>query len=164
MITLAPAERDIHRALLTIARSADPASPADACVTYKELGLLIDPDGVSTGMSRPPFRGGLFSALGNVSVYEVERGRPMLSALVVRQDSGTAGPGFADLARHLRFDVQDDEAFWRSELEKVVRFWSAEDPVLLLDTMADKVMAELHQIKAQLHKLTAQAEAAPRIP
>ncbi|MFI6358245.1 hypothetical protein ACIBJF_37790 [Streptomyces sp. NPDC050743] len=96
----------------------------------------------------------MFPALGHVSMYEVEHGGPMLSALVVKQDSGTAGPGFVDLARHLKFDVQDEEAFWKRELEEVVRFWSAKDPVLLLDAAVDCVMEELKQIKAQLRKLS----------
>jgi len=97
----------------------------------------------------------MFRALGHVSMYEVEHGRLMLSALVMKQDSGTAGPGFADLARHLKFDVQDEEAFWKRELEEVVRFWSAKDLVLLLDAAVDRVMEELKQIKAQLRKLGA---------
>ncbi|MEW2255893.1 hypothetical protein [Streptomyces sp. NPDC047869] len=66
MVTLTPAERDIHRVLSNRARQADPTKPREACLTYKELGLLLDPEGQNPGMSRPPFRT-LFPALGNVS-------------------------------------------------------------------------------------------------
>lgn len=154
MITLTSAERDIHRVLLSRAQDTDPATSDEACITYKALGRLIDPEGRNPGMTRPPFRT-MFSALGHVSMYEVEHGRPLLSALVVNQDSGTAGPGFADLARHLGFEVQDDEAFWRRTLEEVVRFWSAKDPVLVLDASVDRVVEELRQIKARLGRLGA---------
>ncbi|CAL9640348.1 hypothetical protein SUDANB176_06329 [Streptomyces sp. enrichment culture] len=152
MITLTPAERDIHRALSTRAREADPAKPLEACLTYKELGLLIDPEGGNTGMSRPPFRT-LFPALGNVSRYEVEHGRPMLSALVVNQDSRVPGPGFVELAQQLQVPVGDPDTYWDEELREVVRFWSAQDPVLLLDAAVDRLMAELDAIRTAVQRL-----------
>ncbi|MEU0965812.1 hypothetical protein ABZ357_10410 [Streptomyces sp. NPDC005917] len=152
MITLTPVERDIHSHLLMLAKEGDPANPAgSACITYKGLGKAIDPEGRNPGMSRPPFRT-MFPSLGHVSMYEVEHGRPMLSALVVSQETGTAGPGFAELARHLQFEVEDDEAFWRRELQETVRFWSANDPVLVVDAAVDRVLEELKQIKALLRK------------
>ncbi|SOE53614.1 hypothetical protein SAMN05446589_0560 [Streptomyces sp. OV198] len=154
MITLTPAERDIHRALRKLAQEGDPEKPGSACITYKGLGQVIDSEGRNSGMTRPPFRT-MFPALGHVSMYEVEHGRPMLSALVVNQDTGTAGPGFAELARHLQFEVKDDEAFWRRELEEVVRFWSANDPVLVLDAAVDRVLDELKQVKTLLRKRSA---------
>ena len=152
MITLTPTERDIHRVLSARAREADAAKPREACLTYKELGLLIDPDGFNTGMSRPPFRT-LFPALGRVSRYEVEHGRPMLSALVVSQDSRVPGPGFVELARDLDLPVNDPDTYWDDELTELVRFWSDHDSVLLLDAAVDRLMNELDAIKAAVQRL-----------
>ncbi|KJS57070.1 hypothetical protein VM98_03145 [Streptomyces rubellomurinus subsp. indigoferus] len=152
MITLTTDEQKIHRVLLDRARAADPAKPQDACLSYKALGLQIDPDGVGTGMSRPPFRT-MFPALGHVSMYEVEHGRPMLSALVVAESSHTPGAGFAELARHLKLKVENDETFWQQELERTIRFWSAQDPILLLDAAVDRLMGELQVIKNSLRRL-----------
>ncbi|WP_166022406.1 hypothetical protein [Streptomyces chilikensis] len=152
MITLTPDEKAIHRALLGRARAADPAKPLDACLTYKALGLVTDPEGRSTGMSRPPFRA-MFPALGHVSAYEVEHGRPMLSALVVSENSHAPGPGFAGLARRLRYRVDDDAAFWQEELERTVRFWSAQDPVLVLDAVVDRLLCELQVVRDSLRRL-----------
>ncbi len=152
MITLTPNEQNIHHVLLDRARTADPVSPTDACLSYKALGLLIDPEGTNSGMSRPPFRT-MFPALGHVSMYEVEHGRPMLSALVVSESSKAPGAGFADLARHLNLKVEDDDTFWQEELGRTVRFWSAQDPVLLLDAAVDRMMGELQTIKHALRRL-----------
>ncbi|MFE9772151.1 hypothetical protein ACFYOV_10840 [Streptomyces sp. NPDC005931] len=152
VITLTPAERDIHRVLSSRAREADPGKPREACLTYKELGLLIDPEGHRSGMSRPPFRT-LFPALGNVSRYEVEHGRPMLSALVVAQESRVPGPGFVELARHLELPVGDSGTYWDEQLGEVVRFWSAHDPVLLLDAAVDRLMGELAAVKEAVLRL-----------
>lgn len=152
MITLTANEQKIHRVLLDRARAADPTKPFDACLSYKALGHQIDPDGVSTSMSRPPFRGGMFPALGHVSMYEVEHGRPMLSALVVTEGSKVPGPGFAELARHLQLKVENDETFWHEELDRTLRFWSAQDPVLVLDAAVDRLMGELQAIKNAVRK------------
>ncbi|MFF2203932.1 hypothetical protein [Streptomyces sp. NPDC058145] len=127
--------------------------PRDACLTYKELGLLIDPKGRNPGMSRPPFRT-LFPLLGNVSRYEVLHGRPMLSALVVAQETRVPGPGFVELARHLELPVRDPDAYWEEELSEVIRFWSAHDQVLILDAAVDRLMGEISAIKAAMQRLS----------
>ncbi|MET9677264.1 hypothetical protein ABZY68_29850 [Streptomyces sp. NPDC006482] len=152
MIRLTPVERDLHRALSTRARETDPAKPAEACLTYKELGLLVDPEGTATGMSRPPFRT-MFPALGNVSAYEVEQRRPLLSALVVAQSSGTPGPGFVEMARYLGVTVRDPEAFWEEEVAAVVRFWSTYEPVLFMDAAVHRLERELAALRAAVAKL-----------
>ncbi|MDF3291569.1 hypothetical protein [Streptomyces silvisoli] len=152
MITLTPIECAIRRALLTRAQDADPAEPLDACLSYKDLGLLVDPGGEHSGMSRPPFRT-MFPALGHVSTYEVEHGRPMLSALVVAEQSGTPGPGFTELARSMQFQVIDDTAFWRLELGEVVQFWTQQDPVMLLDSAIDQVMEEIRAIHSMVRSM-----------
>jgi hypothetical protein len=111
MTTLTPFERSLQRTLMQRARSADPNEPRDACLSYTELGNEVDPESASHyPMTRPPFRG-LNEALGHVVKYEFEHGRPLLTALVVAQDTGMPGPGFAGLARDLGFVVNDDAEF-----------------------------------------------------
>ena len=176
MITLTPFERELHRALLGRVRNVrgtDPESaltthpavfgsdhsprgidPESVVTTYVALGQEVDPEGASTfPMTKPPFRG-LNEALGHVSMYEVEHGRPMLSALVVNADTRKPGDGFAKLARHLGLEAKDDDDFWRSELGRVVEFWSADDLVLVLDAALDRVMEQLSDIKAALRRVT----------
>ncbi|MFF0852504.1 hypothetical protein ACFYVM_15815 [Streptomyces sp. NPDC003280] len=153
MVTLTPVERDIHRVLSNRARQADPMKPREVCLTYKQLGLLIDPEGQNAGMSRPPFRT-MFPALGNVSRYEVQHGRPMLSALVVAQDTRVPGPGFVELARDLGLPVSNPDTYWEEELRGVVSFWSVHDPVLVLDSAIDRLMDELGEIKAAIQRLS----------
>lgn len=150
MIELSMHERIIWRLLRDRARSATHADPIPALITYGELGRLADPDGTwRYPMSRPPFRG-LNEALGHVSMYEVEHGRPMPTALVVSVDHQKPGDGFAKLARHLGFTVDDPEKHWTAELERTVDFWSADDPVLVLDAAMDRVLSELAVIKQRL--------------
>ena len=60
--------------------------------------------------------------LGEVSTAEHEAGRGMLSVVVVHKHGDQMpGPGFFQLARSLRHDTGDREAFWIAELEKVYR-------------------------------------------
>ncbi|MFF9852712.1 hypothetical protein [Streptomyces litmocidini] len=152
MVALTPMERDLHRVLAARAREADPEKPSEARLTYKELGLLVDPEGGNTGMSRPPFRT-MFPALGNISAYEAKRGRPLLSALVVAQGSGTPGPGFVQMARYIGATVRDPEAYWEEELAAVVRFWSTHDPVLHLDAEIERLEGELAALRATVERL-----------
>ena len=152
MITLTPFERALHRALVTRARSANADAPLDACMSYGELCAVVDPDATSNyPMTRPPFRG-LNEALGHVSMYEAEHGRPLLTALVVQQDSRHPGPGFARLGRHLGFEVDDEDGFWRRELAEVVRFWALGDQVLVLDAAVDRIIEEIRGLKQLVRK------------
>lgn len=87
MIKLTPFEHRLRNVLVRRAQAADPVDSRSACITYTDLGLAIDPQAVVRyPMTRPPFRG-LGEALGHVSMYEAEHGRPLLSALVVEQES-----------------------------------------------------------------------------
>jgi hypothetical protein len=155
MTVLTPVECRIRRTLVERVRNAEAGRPEDACLTYSELGIAIDPDGDDRGMSRPPFRT-MFPALGHVSMYEVEHGRPMLSALVVSQNGREPGPGFAELARQRKILVGgDDVAFWHAELERVVLFWTADDPTVALDAVVDRLLRELVSLKAAVRHLAA---------
>ncbi|MFB7472579.1 hypothetical protein [Kitasatospora sp. NPDC056184] len=86
-------------------------------------------------------------------MYEVEHGQPMLSALVVIESSRVPGPGFTKLARHLNLRVENDETFWQEELDRTLRFWSAQDPLLVLDAAIDRLMGEFRAIKNAVRKL-----------
>jgi hypothetical protein len=154
MITLTPFENALRRALVDRVHGGNTDSPMNCCLSYKDLGLQVDPDGTSHyPMTRPPFRG-LNEALGHVSMYEVEHGRPMLSAVVVNEDTGHPGSGFAKLARHVGLSVEDEDTFWRAELAVVVRFWSDVDLVLVVDAALDTVMEELSTIKQLVRRAT----------
>jgi hypothetical protein len=152
LIILTSVERNIHRALRARAQGANPTHPATACISYKELGLMIDPEGKSWAVSRAPFRR-MFPALGHVSAYETEHGRPMLSALVVREDSRKPGSGYIQLARDCGIATENEgEEFWKQQLTEVVRFWATGDPVLLLDAAVDKLMSEFATLKSLVRK------------
>ena len=61
--------------------------------------------------------------LGEISEDEVEKGRPMLSSIVVGV-KGVPGPGFYKFARDLgRLTDQSDEEFWTAEKKKVYDTW-----------------------------------------
>jgi hypothetical protein len=69
-------------------------------------------------------------------------------------------PGLGDAAdRATRLVLTDGgrrllgTVHWEEELSKVVRFWSAHDPVLVLDAAIDRLMGELSVIKAALQRL-----------
>ena len=66
--------------------------------------------------------------LGEICEYEHTHGRPMLSAIVVRTDTGQPGPGFSELARKLEklksSSPDDEKVFWEREIEEVYKSWS----------------------------------------
>ena len=151
MIDLTPPERVIRRILLDRAGSA-PTDPLGACLTYSELGLAFDPQGNfhhRWPMSVAPFRG-LGEALGHVSMYEDDHGRPLLSCLVVQDGARHPGEGFATLARHLNFDVDDEFKFWGREVARTVDLWSDSDPTRIVDAALERIVRDLVAIKRML--------------
>ena len=155
MLSLTQFEHAIRSVLIDHAQRAGAADPMTACLTYTELGDELGDEHGSYPMVKPPFRG-LGEALGHVCMYEVERGRPMLTALVVQQGSQRPGDGFPQLARHLGFAVgntpADEVAFWRAELAEVVRVWAGGDPTALLDGGIEVILEELRTIKQLLRR------------
>ena len=90
--------------------------------TYSEIAPLA-----GLNMDNPADRNRIAQILGDISTYEHEHGRPMLSALVVLAQEGRPGDGFFKLARSLGLydghtDMQDLE-FFVSESEKVFSYW-----------------------------------------
>lgn len=61
--------------------------------------------------------------LGEISIYEHDHGRPMLSAIVVLAGIGCPGEGFYNLARHLGLHHDHGEfadmEFFVQEVKKV---------------------------------------------
>jgi hypothetical protein len=110
-------------------------------ITYGVLGVLVDPSGEhakGAGLqphTRKPFRG-LNRALGHISTYEVQHGRPMLSAVVITADDLAPGSGFSKLAEELGRTVSDPRSFWENELDAVLEFWNSltKDPTRLIDS------------------------------
>ena len=154
MLSLTQFEHAVRSVLIDHAQR-DREDPMTALLTYNQLCTEVGPGHGSYPMVTPPFRG-LGEALGHVSMYEVERGRPMLTALVVQQDSQRPGAGFAQLGRQLGFAVgntpQDEEAFWRAEVAEVVRVWAGDDPTAFLDGGVGVLLDELRTIKQLLRR------------
>lgn len=146
---LTPIEERVRQYLAARAEKTDPSHPFQAKITYSGLCSAIDPD--QHYWAHPRFRG-IGKTLGRISTFEHEQGRPLLSALVVRATDQQPGPGFADLGHNLGYQIQpgQERAFWRSQLEAVVRYWTgpgkdipASDPteraLALLATMSEEL-------------------------
>ncbi len=89
-------------------------------VYYHEIAPLAGLD-----MSNPAHRNEIADILGEISRYDVMKGRPMLSAVVVLKETGMPGKGFFTLARELkRFKGTDQNAFFVSELGQVHSTWA----------------------------------------
>jgi hypothetical protein len=92
-------------------------------VTYKEVATILGIHIPGNYMGRA-----IGQVLGEISEDEHAAGRPMLSA-IVRRDNGIPGKGFFTLARELgklsATDTQGEIQFWQDELEKVFETWRA---------------------------------------
>lgn len=64
--------------------------------------------------------------LDAICSYEHDHGRPLLSAVVVRADTGIPGGGFFKMARHVgKMSSSDDQRrFWQRELEEIKEAWA----------------------------------------
>ena len=139
---LPPIEERVRQYLIESARKADPNRPFEATVTYGHLCSAIDPD--EHYWAYPRFRG-IGKVLLHVSTVEHEAGRPLLSALVVLQTNHRASDGFAVLARGLGFGIQpgQENAFWREQVEAVVRYWTGEGRDVPSLTPRERALAKL---------------------
>jgi len=152
---LSPVEQRVRAFLISTAKQADPDRLSGAKIEYQQLAKAIDPQ--EHYWAWPRFRG-LGDVLGNVSVFEHEHDRPLLSALVVQAGTHQAGDGFYKglLRKRLGIELPPDQerAFWREEIRKVVTYWNAapgdEEP----DTQA-KVLALITRIESDLKDVRA---------
>ena len=94
---------------------------ANRTIAYGELALLASLD-----MELPIHRKRLGDILGEISAFEHERGRPLMSAVVVHKENNMPGSGFFKLAKQLGIYIGgDDLGFFVRELKKVHEYWSA---------------------------------------
>lgn len=88
-------------------------------ISYGDLAPLVGLD-----MDIPYDRGELGRLLGEISTYERQQGRPLLSAVAISLGANKPGDGFFDLARDLGLHTgPDDDAFWAAELDRVHAVW-----------------------------------------
>ncbi len=121
--------------------------PGRGCITHLDLGRAVDPAGNwRYPMTKSPFRG-LKVALEHVSTFETERGRPMVTALVVDEGTRVPDDSFGELGARLGFDGEAPN-FWEDELREVVRFWTSDDILLrALDAATDRILSEFGALK-----------------
>ncbi len=92
-------------------------------ITYSEIAPLA-----GLNMSSPADRSRSSRILGEISTYEQEQGRPMLSAVVVLREKKLPGEGFFRLAKELGLFTEEDKlAFFCHELTEVYRVWRPPD-------------------------------------
>jgi hypothetical protein len=116
-------EERVRQFLIQRAQDTNTDQPFTAVISYSELCKTLDPD---EHYWVPPRYRGIGQVLGRVSTWEHAQGRPLLSALVVQAQSMRAGKGFAQLGRNLGEPIPSghETAFWRSEVEAVVKHWA----------------------------------------
>ena len=152
---LSPVERRVRAFLVSRARQADPDRLSSARIEYQELAKAIDPH--EQYWAWPRFRG-LGDVLGNVSVFEDDHDRPLISALVVQAGTHQAGDGFYKglVRKRLGIELSPDQerAFWREEVRKVVTYWNTAPGEEELDTQA-KVLALIARIESDLQEMRA---------
>ena len=101
-------------------------------ITYGEM---------ATAMLLSPQSAQFTDTLNELSRSENAAGRGLLSVLVIRQREGTPGIGFFRLARELGHQFDDEEQFFREEVERVTAHWQ-ERPEQPTDTQASSDEAE----------------------
>lgn len=106
----------LYEELVRVARNAD-------LTTYADIAPMAGLD-----MGNPAHRNEMARLLGEISTYEHQQGRPLLSAVVVHRAGRTPGQGFFKLARELGLPCgQGDIAeltFFSSELRRVHAEWA----------------------------------------
>ena len=100
--------RDVYKELKRIAQ-------AKGVTNYAAIGRMVDLD-----MNNPGDRQKISIILDDVNRYEREYKRPMLTAVVIRQDINMPGEGFFECARELGYSWESNNlVFWAHELAEV---------------------------------------------
>ena len=87
---------------------------------YSDIAPLANLD-----MGNPRDRQLMGQLLGEISSFEHEHGRPLLSAIVVSIQEYSPGQGFFGLARDLGvFNHDDEDRYWVEERNRVWDHWS----------------------------------------
>jgi len=93
------------------------AAAQSGWVTYGDLASRLK------SIRIDPFGGPMNHLLTKVSEEENAAGRPLLSAIVVREEDKTPGNGFFTLAKWLGFKFSDPDDFWIKEFTKATDYW-----------------------------------------
>ncbi|MSQ28954.1 MAG: hypothetical protein EXR68_00470 [Dehalococcoidia bacterium] len=117
MTELNPLEFDLREALLRRLNLADDAS--DACVAYDRLRAEI---------ASQPSDAQIEAAAAHLNAYETELAHPLLGALILVAEGGAPSPSLAASARSLGRMIEDEHAFWQTELDAVFEFWTSDAP------------------------------------
>lgn len=112
MITLTPEEERVRNILIETAIH-------HSLITY---GELIRKANLKLDMSMPYDRKKLGDILGNVSEYEHDEHRPLLSCLAVSREYEHS-QGFYNRAESLGYHATDWEKFACNEMKKVYKYW-----------------------------------------
>ena len=96
----------------------DVASRRD-CTTYTELAPMAGFDA-----SQAVDHVKLDAILAEISTFEHQQGRPLLSAVVLCDDAEKTHLGIFTLARELGLNCDDDVEFFIQELRRVHKYWS----------------------------------------
>jgi hypothetical protein len=89
--------------------------------TYSELCEAI------TFVHLRPYSFAMMAFLNEVCAEEDAEHGIMLASLVTRRDTGLPGKGYFRFAASLGRDVFDEEAYWRSEVERIYAAFADED-------------------------------------
>lgn len=102
----------IYERLVAVARAED-------VTTYTDISPLAGLD-----MDNPDHRDKIGQLLGEISTFEHNHGRPLLSAVVIHRGNNIPGQGFFTLARELGLHTgTDDLVFFIRELRRVHDHW-----------------------------------------
>lgn len=116
-ISLTPEEKRVRDILISVASSCN-------IIHYTEL---CQKAALKLNMSIPADRGKIGRILGNISFYEHESGRPMLSSVVITVN-GKQGDGFFKLAEELGYGewqkLKKGQLFEFDMMKKTHDFWS----------------------------------------
>lgn len=97
-------------------------------VTYQ---VLCDDCKLGLDMSQPYDRKIIGRILGEISAYECNNKRPLISSLVVRKGDGYEGDGFFKLGEELGFGkwekLRDDGIFEYQQMTETINKWSDND-------------------------------------
>jgi hypothetical protein len=107
-----PLHQPIYDQLVAVAREQD-------VTRYADIAPLADLD-----MGNELDRAKIGEILGEISTFEHQQRRPMLSAVVIHRDNNMPGQGFFTLARELGlYRGIDDFMFFVQELRRVHDYW-----------------------------------------
>jgi hypothetical protein len=86
-------------------------------IYFSEIAELLE-----INMSDEEQRKKMFEMIANISLYEHQNGRPLLSAIVIKADK-SPGYGFFIMARRLGLQKTNNQSFFYEEVKKVFDYW-----------------------------------------